>query len=325
MRLHSRVLLVVSLILVGFMTACSGVVKANISTSQPQSVAPTAIMIITAASTEGTSTSRAVLPTSTVAPSALPTSTETPLPTFTPTSTATPSPPQTPTWVWNEPGRVAAPILLYHHVSDASMGSRYFVSVDKFRAQMQALHDLGYTTITPSYLIDVLRSGGEMPLRPVIITFDDGNLDIYENAFPVMRELGFVGAFYLVGDRLLANNYVHQEHILEMVDTGWEIGSHSMTHKDLTLDTDTIRFEVLQSRLLLKEATGEEINTFAYAYGKTDGFISGKVSEYGYRGAMGLGMSWEHSLGSLFYLNRREVQGDYDLAAFENLLPWSDE
>ena len=65
----------------------------------------------------------------------------------------------------------------------------------------------------------------------------------------------------------------------------------------------------------------EPIDTFAYPYGNTDNFITGKVSDYGYRAGMGLGSSFEHTLGTLFYLSRIEVQGDYGLSTFAALLP----
>ena len=50
--------------------------------------------------------------------------------------------------VCNPAGHVTAPILLYHHVSDDGDGNRYYVTVDTFRAQMEALRDWGYTSIT---------------------------------------------------------------------------------------------------------------------------------------------------------------------------------
>jgi peptidoglycan/xylan/chitin deacetylase (PgdA/CDA1 family) len=108
-----------------------------------------------------------------------------------------------------------------------------------------------------------------------------------------------------------------------MADDGWEIGSHAMSHVDLTTDYSIARYEILQSRLTLEEATGEPVNTFAYPYGKTDEFVTNKVSEYGYRAGMGLGSSYEHTLGTLFYLSRIEVQGDYSFSKFSSLLPWT--
>ncbi len=109
-----------------------------------------------------------------------------------------------------------------------------------------------------------------------------------------------------------------------MADAGWEIGSHSMTHTDLTTDYSIANIEIRQSMLNLEEATGEAVSTFAYPYGETDEFVTTKVSEYGYRAGMGLGTATDHYLGTLFYLSRIEIHSDYDLTVFASLLPWSD-
>jgi peptidoglycan/xylan/chitin deacetylase (PgdA/CDA1 family) len=304
-----------SVLLIG----CSTAANANVQTAEPQ-LSPTSSYTSTNTATpfQARTNTPIVIPATYT-----PTSTFTPTPTNTPIPTDTPIPTPTPGMVWTPPGDVIAPILLYHHVSDEGNGNRYYVTLDDFRAQLQALRDWGYTSITVSDLVNVLINGGELPSRPVVITFDDGNVNIYQNAFPIMREMGFVGTFYIVANRLESKYYVNVEQLQEMADAGWEIGSHAMSHPDLTLDYSIIRYEVLQSRLNLEEATGKPVNTFAYPYGKTDEFVTTKVSEYGYTAGMGLGSSWEHTLGTLFYLSRIEVQGSYDLSKFASLLPWS--
>jgi peptidoglycan/xylan/chitin deacetylase (PgdA/CDA1 family) len=258
-----------------------------------------------------------------IPPSNTPTATDTPLPTTTPTPTDTPLPTDTPEMVWNPGGQITAPILLYHHVSDDGSGNRYYVTVDKFRAQMEALRDWGYTSITVTELAKVLVNGGDLPSRPVVITFDDGNLDIYQNAFPIMHEMGFVGITYIVGNRLQSKYFVNVEQIREMASAGWEIGSHSMTHTDLTTDYSIAHFEMRQSMLTLEDATGEPVSSFAYPYGKTDDFVSTKASEYGYSSGMGLGAGYQQYIGTLFYLSRMEIQGNYDMSKFASMLPWS--
>ena len=163
-----------------------------------------------------------------------------------------------------------------------------------------------------------------LPPRPVVITFDDGYRDVVTHALPIMQRYGFCGVAYVIAGQIGTGKYMKAGELRELFDAGWEIGSHSMSHVDLTLDYSVVRFEMLQSRLTLQEASGESIDTYAYAYGKTDGFITGKVNDYGYRAAMGLGSSWEHTLGTLLYLSRIEVQGDYNLSTFAVKLPWSD-
>ena len=265
-----------------------------------------------------------IVPTLTpVPPTPLPSATFTPLPTLTPTATFTPSPSPTPLWIFNPAGRLVAPILLYHHISDNIENNRYYVSIDSFRQQMQSLRDWGYTSLTPSKLLDVLIYGGELPPRPVVITFDDGNQDVYQNAFPIMKEMGFTGGFYIVGQYLNAKDFVTTDELKEMIAAGWEIGSHSESHLDLTTRHDDLRYELLDSRTDLETELGVPVKTIAYPFGKIDEMVINKTQEYGYRGGMGLGTINTHTWSVMYYLSRREVHGDMDLTTFSELLPWS--
>jgi peptidoglycan/xylan/chitin deacetylase (PgdA/CDA1 family) len=254
------------------------------------------------------------------------TPTLTPSVTLTPSPTNTSTPTQTPTWVFNEPGQVVVPILLYHHVEGDVSSSRYYVSIPDFRDQMQALHDWGYTAIPISLVLDALIDGAELPPKPIVITFDDGNRNIYDNAFPIMRKYDYPGVFYIVGNRVNSGtNIAHAPELKEMIDAGWEIGSHSYTHADLTLNHNIARYEILQSKLDLESALDTDVDTFAYPFGTVDPYLAQKVSDYGYRAGMGLGTSWTHTWGSLFYLNRIEIHGDFSIEYLESLLPWQGE
>lgn len=266
-------------------------------------------------------------PTPTVTATPPPTSTPSPSPTVTQTATITltpePSLTPTPTWAWNEPGEVIAPILLYHHISDDNPTSRYYVSPADFEWQMRSLKEWGYTPITISLLVEALLTGAELPPRPIVITFDDGHLNVYENAFPLMQELGFVGVMYVVSNWLEANTFVHADHLQEMVAAGWEVGSHSMTHVDLTQNHDRIHPEVRTSMLDIQDAVGAPVQTFAYPFGYIDPYVVNKTVNYGYEAAVGLGSSWDHTLDSRYYLSRIEIQNGIDQQTFASLLPWS--
>jgi len=221
------------------------------------------------------------------------------------------------------PDQVTVPILLYHHVAAGDHPGRYFVSPEDFSAQMKSLKNWGYTTITIEKLVKALAKGSQLPDRPVVITFDDGNLDVYEQAYPVMEQLGFIGSVYLVANRLDTDGFLQKKQLKKMLASGWEVGSHSMTHADLVHDHAHVRREILQSRLDLNKILDIEVETFAYPFGLTDDYISYRVQNYGYRAGLGLGTGFNHSIGTLYYLSRIEVRGDFELDDFASLLPWS--
>ena len=87
------------------------------------------------------------------------------------------------------------PVLMYHHVSRSP--GLVTVSPENFRAQMQDLANAGWHTVSSTEIADFL-AGGSLPKRSVAITFDDGYLDNYVHAFPVLREFGLRATLFAV-------------------------------------------------------------------------------------------------------------------------------
>lgn len=253
-------------------------------------------------------------PTQTLIPTATSTPTQPP-PTATPTHTPTP------TWVYNEAGQVNAPILLYHHVKDEVSTSRYQVSIPEFKAQMTAIKEMGFTPITISKFLEAFYDGGELPEKPIVITFDDGHESVYQHAFPIMNDLGFPGVFYIVANRINdIPDFVNVAELKEMIAAGWEIGSHSFSHADLTKNHGIIDKEIGQSKSDLEAALSTSILTFAYPFGRIDPLSAQKVNDYNYRAGMGLGTSKQHTWSTWLYLDRIEIYGEYSLEDFYHIL-----
>lgn len=243
--------------------------------------------------------------------------------TLTSSPTSTPSPSLTPTATWSivGPGEVEIPILLYHHVHPDPPSHNYWIDAENFEDQMQVLSDLGYHTVTPTQLRQAILQGLQLPPKPVIITFDDGNEDNYGYAFPIMQKFGFIGAVYIVANRLSADGFLSAEQLKEMAAAGWEIGSHSMTHADLAeVTANKLREEILDSRLHLEREIGVEVRSFAYPFGSFVSALGTKVENYGYRTAMGLGKKTLHDLNTIYYLDRITIYGTMTLEEFGALL-----
>lgn len=253
-----------------------------------------------------------------------PTVTATVAPTLTATQTLPPSPVPTATWIQQGPGDVTVPILLYHHIDISPINSRYYVPPEKFEEQIKLLHDWKYTSISTKMLIKAITEGTELPPRPFLITFDDGHLDNYTNAYPIMQKYGFTGVLYLVGNYIGTEGYLNVEQILEMHNAGWEVGSHSTNHFDLTkLDPQMQRAEIVGSRKLLEKLLGIPIETFAYPFGIKDNSAMDYVRFAGYAGAMGAsGYTCDQGKWNLYYLQRVEIKGTEDTETLKRFLPW---
>ncbi|HVN16074.1 MAG TPA: polysaccharide deacetylase family protein [Anaerolineales bacterium] len=248
------------------------------------------------------------------------TATITRTPTITPTFTASPTP--TPTWVAQGPGDVQVPILMYHHIAVSPIGSRYYVPPTLFEDELKLLHNWGYTTITTTMLVDAITKGASLPPRPIILTFDDSNEDNYTNAFPIMKKYGFTGVLYVVVDYINTPNYLTTDQIKEMAAAGWEVGSHSETHSDL-LTSDSVRFEVVQSKLDLEKMLGVPILTFAYPFGDPGNSAVSYIHFAKYIAAMGAtGFTADQGKGNLFLLQRCEIKGWDTVKSITRFLPW---
>jgi peptidoglycan/xylan/chitin deacetylase (PgdA/CDA1 family) len=237
------------------------------------------------------------------------------------TATAVPAVPlPTPTWIYNASGEAEVPILMYHHVSNDPAVLSYGIQIHKFRQQMEFLKREGFTTLTVVELAAVLRDGGLLPPRPVVITFDDGNFDVYQNAFPILQEMAFKATMYMVSNRVNAEGFLSAEMLKELASAGWEIGSHSATHANLVGNPDLLRDEIYQSKVSLEKVMGGPIKTFAYPFASADSEVFYKVSKYGYQAAVCVSPSNHQGVYNLYCLNRREVKDDFSLARFQELL-----
>ena len=256
-------------------------------------------------------------------PTATPLPTETP--TLTPTVTATPTATFTPTpsLITIAAGKVTAPILLYHHIQATSENSRYYVAPETFDEQMKWLYENGYQTITVSQLVSFIYNGGQIPQKPFVLTFDDGNEDNYTNAFPILKKYGFVATFYVVESYINGQDMVTTDQIKELAANGWEIGDHSKSHSHITAEGVDLAEELRMSKLNMEKKLGTNINSFCYPFGEINDEVLRLVVNYGFTSAVGLSEAVTHSKNDIFYLRRIEIQHDYDMDKFKSYFPWT--
>jgi peptidoglycan/xylan/chitin deacetylase (PgdA/CDA1 family) len=224
------------------------------------------------------------------------------------------------------PGQVVVPILLYHHIGfSLTEDSAYYVSPEVFDQQMNLLYQWGYRTISIELLVKAIKEGAQLPPKPIILTFDDGGESTYITALPIMQRYQFTGISYIVYHYVGITNYMNVDQIRALHAAGWEIGSHGLTHRDLTTRPDRQEDEIAGSRRQLESLLDVPISSFAYPFGAYDESSLGYVHFAGYTAAMGLGNESAQGTKNLFYLYRQAVRGADDLRTFAARLPWRQE
>jgi peptidoglycan/xylan/chitin deacetylase (PgdA/CDA1 family) len=134
--------------------------------------------------------------------------------------------------------RKQVPILCYHQIrdwkaSDSKRAKDYIVPLGNFRDQLKMLADSGYHTILPDQLYNYLNTGAELPSKPVMLTYDDTDLEQYTVAKAEMDKYGFKGVYFIMTVSLNRPNYMSRDQVKELADNGHIIGSHTWDHHNV--------------------------------------------------------------------------------------------
>lgn len=269
-------------------------------------------------------------PTNTVTPT--PTSSHTPTPSQTPAPSNTPVPTNTPTPTPTSPPipdgvqrSANVPILMYHYISDPPPGAdRYRIdlstSPSDFEAQLAWLAEQGYQTITLDNLYNYLVAGYALPEKPIILTFDDGYVDAYENALPLLLKYGFVGSFFVLtgpADRGGEGQYLTWDKIITMSQAGMDIQLHSREHYDLrNRSHDFLIFQILGGKQSIEAHTQKPVHWFAYPSGRYDTNVILILKSADFWGALTTQIGHTHTTATLFDFPRIRVRGVDTLESF---------
>jgi peptidoglycan/xylan/chitin deacetylase (PgdA/CDA1 family) len=184
--------------------------------------------------------------------------------------------------------RMAVPILTYHVIGTPAAGTsnpRLWVSEHDFAVQMRALARAGYAAVTLRQAFDAWSGRGGFPRRPIVISFDDGYQSQFRGAYPVLRKLGWPGVLNLELHNLGEGGITVRE-VERLVEAGWELDAHTLTHPDLTaVGAVRLQREVAGSRRELQRRFGVPVDFFCYPAGRYDDRVVAAVKTAGYDGA----------------------------------------
>lgn len=190
--------------------------------------------------------------------------------------------------------RPQVPILCYHQIrdwraKDSKSAKDYIVPVAAFREQMQMLADSGYHTILPDQLYAYLTTGAPLPAKPVMLTFDDGDLDQYTTALPELDKHGFKATFFIMTvaiGRRGKQPYMDKTQIKDLSDRGHVIGAHTWDHHNVKkYQGDDWKTQIDEPNAKLESIVGKPIKYFAYPFGLWNEAALPELKKRGYLAA----------------------------------------
>lgn len=184
------------------------------------------------------------------------------------------------------------PVTLVYHgvgpVDDAADPRRLVVSPGNLESHVRLLRRLGYRFRTAE---ELAADGGPRP-GSAVLTFDDGWLNWLTYAVPLLVRLGVRGTFYVCpgkwggqhpGVTGAAGRLLDEGQARELHAAGMELGSHALSHCDLTsVPDDELARELSESKAAIERITGRPCRTLAYPFGRFDDRVIEAAARAGY-------------------------------------------
>lgn len=221
-------------------------------------------------------------------------------------------------------------MLIYHSVGSAP----WSLNLENFQRQMEWLS----ACCEVLSISELLKSCGSDSSIQVGISFDDGYACLYEKAAPILREYNIQPIVYLntgwvadCGERRRSSDaklghypdeaFLNWEEVKKLHAEGWEFGSHGVDHLDLTAEgVEMIYDQLARSKQTIEEKLGAECPHFAYTWGRHNQRLRDAVKAAGYKFSVAAHHQPLGLTDNPFALPRLNIQQDYSLDDFINII-----
>jgi len=186
-------------------------------------------------------------------------------------------------------------VLCYHRFAE-NCKSPLCTPTLIFDQQMRYLKDNHYRVISLNELLDFLNYRHAIPKRSVLITIDDGYRSCYDIAYPILKKYGFTATMFIYTNFAgVARGAITWDQLREMKADGFEVGSHTLSHCDLTKKKEgeddqsyiaRIKRELLVSKQIIDKKLKQDTLYIAYPYGSYNHRVMNICNRVGYKIAL---------------------------------------
>lgn len=221
------------------------------------------------------------------------------------------------------------PILMYHEIVDENPSQflletvqrSYLVRRESFEEQMAYLSGSGYTSLGFNEVMDSLKGKGRPAGKPAVITFDDGFLNNYNYALPILRKYNLTATFFISTGLVGRPGMLSWDQIREMKRAGMSIESHAVTHALLsTLTPEGLEYELKESRSIIEREVGSPVNFLSYPNGDYSRQVMMSLKKHGYLGACSSKFGTNGKATDEFAMKRIKIANSYGIGDFKGVL-----
>lgn len=211
---------------------------------------------------------------------------------------------------------VGVPILYYHSIQKNGE-NELMMNPELFRSQIQWLKDNNYTSLTLEELYNYIKFNTPVPEKSVVITLDDGYVDNYTNAMPIINEFDFDATIFMVSDFINNPNFLTENQLKELEKNKITIESHTVNHLNLAnISREKQKEELEESKKHLGSLLNKSVDYIAYPYGSYTDDTKDIAVETGYKMGFSTNSGWASGNSDLFSIPRVYMSDFYDMNEF---------
>lgn len=212
------------------------------------------------------------------------------------------------------------PVLYYHSVND-TVDNEVTISPELLKKQLEYIKYQGYITLSMNEVENYILDNQPIPEKSILITFDDGYMDNYYNAYPILKELNMKATIFCITSELDGSYYLSEEALKEMSQNNIDIESHTVNHLHLNkLTYDEQLKEMSDSKTKLENITGKKVASIAFPFGDYNEDSVKAAKNAGYSIAFTTNKGFADRDDNPLELNRIYVNSYYDMNTFISIL-----
>ena len=181
----------------------------------------------------------------------------------------------------------AATVILYHHVDENTPKSTS-VSTEQFIEHLQLIESLGLEVVPLTTIVNAIKAGEPVDHNWTAITFDDGFRNVYENAFPLLKERNWPFTVFVNPKMVKPSKlYMDWSQLKTLTEHGGDIMNHTLAHENLVqggLSEQEIESNILMTEEMIQEKLGQNHKMVAYPFGEYNDTIKRILKKHGFVG-----------------------------------------